>query len=243
VELDRLTAEAAPLDHHEERLFEAIDLGLPIFVPKEGGGTPLGAALEGAVEWAMSYQSKSPDDRTVIMIVTDGDPEGCEQRVFYLMEHVARALDAGIQTFFIGFLGRNGEGLRQAQMDYLANAGGTERAYYITDGSSAKDDLLETLETIRGRTIECDFALPAATFAGDVVDPALVNVTYLPGSGPEVSFTKVKRAEDCGGSSSWFYDDEARPKRLHLCPEACDLVSGDSEARFRILVGCVSELE
>lgn len=109
-------------------------------VVRRSVGRTLGAALEGAVEWAMSYQSKSPDDRTAIMIVTDGDPEGCEQRVFYLMEHVARALDAGIQTYFIGFLGRNGEGLRQAQMDYLANAGGTERAYYITDGSSARDD-------------------------------------------------------------------------------------------------------
>src|SRR5690606_38115771 len=104
-------------------------------------------------------------------------------------------------------------------------------------------NLLETLEAVRGRTIECEFPLPEATSAGDVVDPALVNVTYLPASGPEMNFTKVAQAEDCEESPSWFYDDEAQPARLHLCPKACDLVSADNEARFRILVGCASELK
>lgn len=243
VELGRLTAETAPLDDHETKLFEAIDEALPLVVPRMDGRTPTGAALEGAVEWALNHQAKNPDERTAIMIVTDGEPDGCEERVFYLMQHVARALEAGIGTYFIGIADPTGGGLNRAAMDYLASAGGTERAYYITDGPSATTNLLETLEAVRGRTIECEFPLPEATSAGDVVDPALVNVTYLPASGPEMNFTKVAQAEDCEESPSWFYDDEAQPARLHLCPKACDLVSADNEARFRILVGCASELK
>jgi hypothetical protein len=243
VELDRLTAEVAPLDDHETKLFEAIDEALPIVVPRMDGRTPTGAALEGAVEWALNHQAKNPDERTAIMIVTDGEPDGCEERVFYLMQHVARALEAGIGTYFIGIADPTGKGLNRAAMDYLASAGGTERAYYITDGPSATRDLLETLEAVRGRTIECEFPFPEATSAGEVVDPALVNVTYLPASGSEVNFTKVAQAEDCEDSPSWFYDDPAQPARLHLCPKACDLVSADSGARFRILAGCVSQLK
>jgi hypothetical protein len=176
----------------------------------------------------------------VILVVTDGQPEGCEERLRYLDGYLTDARSVGVSTYFIGLVDAEGKNLHEANMNHLAETGGTEQAYFIQDGPSAAADLLETLSAVRGRSIECDFPLPESTSAGDSIDPKLVNVTYTAGSGDEIDFTKVVAPADCETSTSWYYDDEAAPSRIHLCPAACDLVRADPGAKFRILAGCIS---
>lgn len=203
-------------------------------------GTPTGAALEGAVRWAKDHQSAHPGEGTVILVVTDGMPEGCEERISYLDGYLTDALSAGISTYFIGLTDAEGANLAEDNMNHFAETGGTERAYFIQDGPSAASALLDTLSLVRGQAIACDFPLPESTSSGAHVDPKLVNVTYTAGGGSETEFTKVLAPADCETSSSWYYDNETAPSRIHLCPAACDLVRTDPDASFRILAGCIS---
>jgi hypothetical protein len=45
----------------------------------------------------------------------------------------------------------NGGGVNQGDLNELADAGGTEQAYFVADGANASLDLLATLNAIRGR--------------------------------------------------------------------------------------------
>jgi hypothetical protein len=238
VDIATLSAEPAPDDTHEQALLSAIDDATP--PSPVDGGTPTGAALEGAVSWAKTHQSNHPETRTVILFVTDGQPEGCEERIRYFDGYLTDALSAGVSTYFVGLTDAEGDNLHEGNMNHLAETGGTQQAYFIQDGPTAAADLLGTLSAVRGQSIQCDFPLPESTSSGEEIDSKLVNVTYTAGNGSETDFTKVIAPADCENSSSWYYDDESAPSRIHLCPAACDLVRADPEAKFRILAGCMS---
>lgn len=238
VDVGKLSAAPAPADAQEQALITAIDSATP--TSPMPGGTPTGAALNGAVLWAKARQAAHPEEHTSILLVTDGQPEGCEERVAYLQGYLSDALSAGIQTYFIGLTDAQGTNLHQESMDTYAQSGGTERAYYIKDGPSAAADLARTLSAVRGKAIACDFPLPEATSSQQHIDPSLVNVTYTSGAATDTDFTKVLDPANCETSTSWYYDDEAKPTRILLCPSACSLVSSDPKAEFRILVGCAS---
>lgn len=238
VDVGKLSAAPAPADAQEQALISAIDSATP--TSPMPGGTPTGAALNGAVTWAKARQAAHPEEHTTILLVTDGQPEGCEERVQYLNGYLSDALSAGIKTYFIGLTDAQGTNLHQESMDNFALSGGTERAYFIKDGPSAATDLAGTLSAVRGKAIACDFPLPEATTSQQHIDPSLVNVTYTSGAGTDTDFTKVLDPANCDSSSSWYYDDEAKPTRISLCPSACALVSSDPKAEFRILVGCAS---
>jgi hypothetical protein len=250
IDVGRLVAAQAPDDLHEAALLDALAAATPV----PGGGTPTGAILQGGIDWAKAYQDTHQDERVVILIVTDGAPEGCEERIPQLEAFLADALDSGISTYFVGLTGEDGAELAQDTMNYLAEAGGTEQALFIQDGAATRDELVEALDSVQSAAIACDFALPAITHGGEEVDPGLVNVLYSstkastaepsspeptsPEEGQVTKFTKVVGDEKCADSLSWFYDVEEDPTRIHLCPQACTLVSSDPTALLEILLGC-----
>lgn len=238
IEPGRLLAVQGAEDSHEGALLAALDAATPV----PGGGTPTGAILEGGVDWALGYQDEHPDERVVILLVTDGAPEGCEERVPHLEGFLEEALAGGISTYVVGLLGEDGEALAQTVMNYLADAGGTDEAIFIEDGEATQTELLQALASVQGRSIACDFELPQVTHAGVEIDPGLVNVIYTPGGGGEesmeVKFTKVLGRAGCEDSTSWFYDVEDEPTRIHLCPAACEPVSSDPAGMLEILLGC-----
>jgi hypothetical protein len=247
VDVGTLSALPAPDDAHEAALVDAIDSSEPM-LPMDGmmakGGTPISVALQGSVTWAAAHQGGNPLGRTVVLFVTDGQPAGCDERIAYITDIAAVALaDSGVATYVVGLTDAMGEGLQQEDMDALALAGGTERAYFVRDGPTAAEDLSQTLAAIRGLALPCDFPMPEATNGGMDIDPRLVNVTYTAGDGAETPFTKVSGADTCADAKSWYYDDDDAPERVFLCPAACDLVTADPLARFEILVGCETVFE
>lgn len=238
VEIGTLTIEMAPTDQHEEALLSVIDAAMPTDDDR-GQGTPTGVALQGATRWAADYQARHPEERAVILLITDGWPSVCERTVDFLFGNLTDAYrEEGVRTFVVGLQDSEGTALSELNMNRLADAGGTNQAYFIRDGEMAGKHLVDTINSIRGRALACDFPLPEVTSEGLVINPDLVNVTYASGEDFETTFTKVGDSIDCGDSSSWYYDDETKPTRVHLCPSACDTVSSDSSARFEILVGC-----
>jgi hypothetical protein len=70
------------------------------------------------------------------------------------------------------------------------------------------------------------------------IDPAKVNVTFTPSGGMAATLPQTKDDASCGTTKGWHYDDAKDPKKIVLCPAACDLVRADPEPKLEILLGC-----
>jgi len=237
--VDMGTLQAAAGDPHETALVSAVDGAGP---PVTGGGnqgTPIYAALSGALIWATAYQDAHPEQRTIVVFVTDGEPNGCNEDFDDISALASDALaDSGVRTYMIGLTDVNGGGVNQQDMDQVADAGGTNNAIFISDGASATQELIDAFNSIRGMALACDFEVPDSTISGMAIDPHLINVNYTPGAGAVVPLGIVGSADDCGQLQAWYYDNPITPTRIILCPAACDTVSADPNAVIDIVAGC-----
>jgi Mg-chelatase subunit ChlD len=233
VPIGTLAAERAPTDAHEDALVRAVANSAP-GGNGNGGGTPIHAALDGALRWATSYQAMHTDETTVVVFVTDGEPNGCNENFSDIAALAANALmSTGVTTYAIGLKGSS-----TVQMDQLAQAGGTMKGIFIAAGASAEQELITALNAIRGRTVSCDFPMPTPADPTMMIDPSKVNVTFTPGTGKAGTFAQVTDANACGTNKSWYYDMPQSPTRIYLCPAACDLVRNEPNSMLEILLGC-----
>jgi hypothetical protein len=230
-----LTADRAPMDTQEDALVKAVANSAP-GGNSNGGGTPIYAALDGALRWATNYQTMHTDETTVVVFVTDGEPNGCDQDFTNISALAAKALmTTGVTTYAIGLKGSS-----TAQMDQLAQAGGTMHGIYIDTGATAEQELITALNAIRGQAIACDFPMPQPTDPTMMIDPTKVNVTFTPSGGKAGTLAQVSDQNACGTNKSWYYDLPQTPTRINLCPAACDLVRKDAKALIEFLLGCHS---
>src|SRR5262249_42468436 len=105
----------------------------------------------------------------------------------------------------------------------LAQAGGTGHAYLAgTTDVSAK--VLDALNQIRdGAQVPCKFKVPPAP-SGQMLDPALVNVSYQDTSGKKNIVLSAGSASTCD-KGGWYYDNPSAPTTLELCPTTCNTVT------------------
>jgi hypothetical protein len=224
VDLGELTDAAG--DGHETLLVNAIESRVP---NDQGPGTPISAALQGAVNWGIDFNSTAPDtERAVVVFVTDGEPSGCEQGTNDIADIAAEGEAAGVLTFPVGL-----EGSNEQLMNAIAREGGTGEAIFVGDGN-AEQDLLAALNAIRGKALACDFPLPT----GNNVDPSKVNVTFTSESGAEEQWSKVTNGDACGSNKAWHYNSETNPSSVVLCPTACEVASGSPGAKLDVVFGC-----
>lgn len=236
VPLGALSADAAPTDMQEAALVDAVVASAPGGNNRNGGGTPIYAALDGALRWATSYAPMHTDESTVVVFVTDGEPNGCDESFTNISALASQALaDSGVTTYAIGLKGSNA-----TQMDQLAQAGGTTKGIYIDVGANAEQDLITALNAIRGQALSCDFPVPTPSDPTMTVDPAKINVTFTPGGGMPGTLAQVPDEGSCGTNKAWFYDMPQMPTRINLCPSACELVRNDPDAMLEILLGCAT---
>jgi Mg-chelatase subunit ChlD len=235
VPLGTLTAEAAPIDSQENALVRAVANSAP-GGGGGGGGTPIHAALDGALRWATSYQAMHTDETTVVVFVTDGEPNGCNENFNDISTLAAKALMThGVTTYAIGLVGSS-----TSQMDQLAQAGGTKKGIFIGTGATAEQELISALNAIRGQALSCDFPMPQPTDPSMMIDPTKVNLTFTPGTGMPGTLAQVHDESACGTNKSWYYDMPQQPSVIHLCPAACDLVRNDPKAMLELLLGCAT---
>ena len=92
-------------------------------------------------------------------------------------------------------------------------------------------------DVVQGSSNACDFAVPAPP-PGRALDLDKVAVSYTPGGGgaPRV-FGRVLGSEACR-TDAFFVDDVG----VHLCDEACDVVSVDPSAGVDVLFTCQNTL-
>ncbi len=222
-----LTNLSAPTDAHEQLLLDSF-IGV---VPS--GGTPLSAALDGAIAWGNASIVSNPGHKAVIVLVTDGEPTDCNKNGADLVKAAKAAHDqSGIVTFAVGL-----EGASAALLDQIAVAGGTEKSF-IVGTDKAQEQLVAALEAIRDKQVACDYAIPAST-TGEAVDKSKVNVIYYPGDGSgKHVLGQVSTVLDCADKAAWHYDSPSDPKKIVFCPAACNAVQADGKAKIQIVLGC-----
>lgn len=192
--------------------------------------TPTLAALDGAIQYLLGRRAAGVARLPVIVLATDGRPEGCYfDSVDSTSDLAGRAYaDHGLKTFVVG-LG-NVPGL-----DQIAAAGGTTQS--ITTSGTVKDEILDALDVIRG-SVGCKYEMPQPG-AGQVVDPARLNVVLTRDDGTNDVYPQVPSEAACAGGSGWYYDDPSAPSELHLCPTSCVEVES-TPGTVEVLAGCVT---
>jgi hypothetical protein len=220
-----LTTASAPTDTQEGLLVQAVGSKTP------GGNTPMSAALNGATNWSKTYLASHPDHKVVVVLVTDGEPQGCINDVNQIADIAAQAYAQGVSTFTVGL-----QGSGTATLNQIAMSGGTQQGFFIGNGNT-EADLIAALEAIRGKAIACELAIPP-TNPGQTFDPAQVNVDFTATGGTPKTIGHVDTAADCGANGGWYYDDPAAPTKIELCPTTCDGVQGDSMGKLEIVLGC-----
>jgi hypothetical protein len=218
---------------HQQALIDAFAARMP------EGGTPMSAALEGAVQWSRTYlASITEEERVVIILVTDGEPNGCVEDPAAIAAIAGDAFTSDeIQTFAVGLAGS-----AEPTMNGIATAGGTQAGIFIGTGN-AEEELRDALLAIAGEAVQCSFDLPEP-MPGEQIDPRLVRVEYTPeGSGTPGLLPHVSDEAACAAGGGWYYDNNQNPTRITLCPETCGQVQADTQALVDVALGCECEVD
>ncbi len=227
VPLGTLTAVTGVGDPQETLLVNAINAA-----GTGGAGTPLYSAVKGPCQWATNYSIANPGGQEVVVIITDGDPTGCNTAWNLITPAAASALASqGVRTYVIGLFGSN-----QASLNSLAAAGGTGSAFFITSQNAAtvQTQLQAAMDAIKGSSISCDLAIPNAAN----IDPNNVTVTYTPNMGSAQATTQVANAAGCTSGNQWYFDNNTTPTKITLCPALCSAAQGSPGSEINFVAGC-----
>lgn len=210
-----LTADFAPTDAQEQKLLSALSAHNPT------GGTPTASALQGAYEWAAQQETKFPGDAYVVVLVTDGEPQGCDPTQNSISGITALAQEAyadSIRTYTIGI-----EDVSVGDLDQIAAAGvggpsncvpslAPHCSFFVcatqtcgtgpaADGGTTAvpftEQLVQAMEQIAGKAASCSFDLPNA----NNIDPTTAVVDFVQGTDPAAAIGPY-----CSGNGKQFGD-------------------------------------
>jgi hypothetical protein len=206
------------------------------------GGTPTRPALEGGVRLAQKIAGDHPGEKTVVVLVTDGEPgfyvdgqvvDGCADNDLAHVSQVAADALAGspsIPTYVVGI----GPSLDSLQA--IALAGGTEHATIMSDSDPAATSRTfhETLAAIRTQTFSCDFPMPKPP-PGQTFES--VNVAFKSSGGSDAT---IPRNDSCSPGGGWHYDLPTAPTKIVLCQDSCDQIQTDTDGQLSVIFGCAT---
>lgn len=203
--------------------------------PVLGVGTPTESAMKGAVTFAKAHKTANPSHTVAIVLATDGLPgaAGCTGETAAGVQSAVSAGFTGspsVRTFVIGI---DPDSTMSTNLNSWATAGGGQAFNVGTAGGSAQ--FLAAMKNIQGKLIGCTYAMPKAD--GGLIDPSKLKVIYTPGSGSGAQLPKANDKTSCSGAG-WFYDNNASPKTIELCPTSCTTIQADSNGKVDIQVPC-----
>src|SRR5690606_25543001 len=130
---------------------------------------------DGGIQYARTHATMNPGRKTILVLATDGDPQSCSPTDIPGIRAIAEAGVTGspsILTFVIGV------GNLQANLDQIAQGGGTMNAFIVDAGGNVEQQFLDALEAIKGQALGCAYAIPLPQDGqGDFNH---VNVVYTP---------------------------------------------------------------
>jgi hypothetical protein len=212
------------------------------------GGTPTLAVVEGVLSYVEEHSAEHPG-RYALVLVTDGHPQGCDdadEEIDALIELVSSVKDT-IPTFVLGIKNppltdEDGEMAPDTVSDLMgvAEAGGTENAYFIDTGEPTRTsaDFQAAIERIRGVAISCTLPLPEPP--GDrVFEKDKIIVSYA----SEATTTELGYDPDCTTENGWHYDDLDAPTAVVLCERACAAIQSDANASLSVAFTCEAVID
>lgn len=200
------------------------------------GGTPTLNVVRGTLSGVKTQMQAKPG-RYVLVLVTDGYPQGCDSNSIPAVVSEVQKVQSTIPTYVIGVKNPPIDGAPDTVSDLnaIAVAGGTDHAYIIDTGNPDKttSDFKATIDKIRGSAISCNVDIPTPP-DGNTFDKQKVAVTYRSGS----NMTLLQYDANCAGSNSWHYDDPVAPKQILLCESTCNTVQTDPAATLNFEFAC-----
>ncbi|AKV02490.1 hypothetical protein AKJ09_09153 [Labilithrix luteola] len=198
--------------------------------PDPNANTPTQPALTGAVAFAKTVQATGK--KTAVVLVTDGEPNGCSSSV----DNSAKAAGTGlpdIKTYVIGV------GSELDNLDAIAAGGGTSKAVLISTSNPGQitTDFVNVLGQIRSAALSCDYALPAPP-NGETLDKNKVNVQYTPKGGTAQT---LDYSADCTNGTGWHYDNPNNPTKILICETSCNTLLQNAEGKIDIVFGCETQ--
>jgi hypothetical protein len=92
---------------------------------------------------------------------------------------------------------------------------------------------------VDGKQLDCAWAIPPPPM-GEQFQKDKVNVSYSPSMGAPQTVYHVTTEADCGPQGGWFYDDNASPTKVNVCPTTCATIQADPQGKIDILFGCAT---
>ncbi len=203
----------------KQPLIDSLDRHTP------GGARPTEPALLGAIQYAIQ-RNKNLARRSVVVLITGGEPQGCTGNDFTTVSGVASAGMSAIPQIrsYVIAVGN------APNFDAVARAGGTERAY----APQSEVQIVDALKEISGRRKWCEFALPPPPPG---FDSNKIAVFVQPRGGLETPVERVGGLGDCGAETGgWYFDLGDGSSSIVLCPATCNRLSGAD--RVKIAIGC-----
>lgn len=196
------------------------------------GITPTEGALRGLTRFCKAYEKAHPQEKCVGLLVTDGHPNGCNGSTSYLANIAGNAYSGSpsVLTFAMGMQGADFNVL-----DPIATSGGTgPKALDVSQGGAQA--FVQALQNIAGQILSCDFQMPA-TDAG-TVNPDSIIMSFTSGAGQKQSLQHVTDKSACTAAGGFYYDNNASPSKITLCPSTCNSVQSDKKGKIQILLDC-----
>jgi hypothetical protein len=213
---------------------------------RPAGNTPILPAYEGALHHLQQYLTTRPDHRAVLVLATDGAPAGCADAD---IPHVAARIEAArtgtpaVPTYTIGVLGP-GDPTGGADLDRLATAGGTGKAFIVNATPDLGDRFLATLNEIRGKALPCTFGIPSPTMG--TLDYDKVNVRHA-GAAGSTDLLYVRSADHCDPvKGGWYYDVDPQfgtPTKVLVCESSCQKLKAESGGSVQLVFGCRTRID
>jgi len=221
-----LGAAPASGDPQERALLAAFEASYP------RGSTPMFAGMRGAMMIARAHAKQaSPNERTLVVLVTDGTPTTCAEGYAEISSLVKSefSADPPIRTYAIGLSGSD-----ESVVSGVAASGGGE-SFFLGD-SDVASQLLAALVAIKG-FLGCDF-----TAEGVELDQSTPVSLSFTSSGQNLDFERVAGAATCGDRLGWYLEahgDAGKDEGSHirLCPSSCVLVNRGDYSQLRIRAG------
>jgi hypothetical protein len=235
--------EVAPLPGAAPALIASLMQHMP------DGLTPTAGALSGAIAHAQSLAKAANGHQVVVLLATDGFPSECTPNDIPGVAKLASGGLAGTpstSTFVIGVFSPDEAVDAQTNLDALAAAGGTKKAFVINISQNVTQQFVAALNAIRTAALSCQFKVPVPK-PGETLDYFKVNVQYTSGAGQTVTIGNVPNRAACSATKGgWYYDADPNvggvPQNITICDTTCSQLRADAAGRVDVLLGCRTEL-
>jgi hypothetical protein len=205
--------------------------------------TPIEPALRGGVAFCETYEASHPNEKCVLVFITDGSPDFCDGSATDLAKVASDGAAMGVPTFTVGM-----DGADFNLLNAIAKGGGTDctpqtqgaddQACDVRGGTQAFVDALNTIrgtissfvttQHVQTTALACEFQIPKPP-QGMTFDRNKVNVR-LTSMGNATDFSHVNSVADCAnfGDQGWYYDDPLNPAKIEVCKNTCATIKAST---------------